>query len=84
MKKNNASMSFVLAFTVATIATTFLMVSYPESSIKTIPTFTIERQDDGQWEISVCKLPDTTIIDTVNIDGIITYHKTEYLQVTEK
>lgn len=60
------------------------MVSYPETQIKTIPTFTIERQNDGQWEISIAKFRDTTIIDTINIDGIITYNKTEYLQVREK
>ena len=74
----------ILAFISAFLITVFAMISYPDSQIKTIPTFIIERQLGGQWERSIAKFRDTTIIDTVNIDGIITYHSTEYSHVIGK
>lgn len=46
--------------------------------------FTIERSSHGNWQKSLTSYPDTTIIDTVNIDGIITYNTTQYIRVIKK
>jgi len=43
--------------------------------------FTIEKTSDSEWQVSQTNYPDTTIRDTVLIDGMVLYPTTHYLRV---
>lgn len=53
-----------------------------KESLKT--AYTIEKSNGGSWTTSETNLPDTLIVDTVNVDGIVTYNRTRYLRVLKK
>jgi len=45
--------------------------------------YTIERST-GDWMTSETNYPDTVIIDTINIDGIVTFNTTQYIRVNKQ
>jgi len=76
----------ILKFTIGIVILVIACVALGErgKGFKTHEYFTIERQKGTGWELSKLNLPDTTITDTVNIDGVITYHPTQYIRVLKK
>ena len=58
-----------------------MIIAWNKYGVKSNRMFTIERSAHGSWQESLTSYPDTTIVDTVNIDGIITYNITQYIRV---
>jgi len=69
---------FLVGCIAITACVLLLVILFPVSKGD---SFTIERSSFGEWQVSKTNMPDTTIIDTVNIDGIVTFNTTQYIRV---
>lgn len=65
--------SFILSI-VSIIAGYHIGINQPKN-------ITLQKSSDSEWEVSNISMPDTTITDTVRIEGIEVHPTTQYLNV---